>query len=68
MTFTRETQITIAGVDGRFFLIQSDGSIRTRDDWNRVAQFVFNREATARVHAKRRPGVRVFDKQQNCFI
>ena len=58
---------TINGVDGRFFLIQPDGSIKSRNDSNKLLQFVFIREATARIHAQR-GGARIWDKQYSRFI
>ncbi len=64
---TTESLRTIGGVSARFFLIQPDGTIRHRDEFNRMTEFAFQRQSTAEKHAGW-VGARVWDKVLGRFV
>lgn len=68
MTLTTEAARTVAGVDGRYFLIQPDGSIKHKNSFDKHIVWVFDRKQSAESHASRQPGVRVWDKVTGAFL
>lgn len=64
---TPESIRTIAGVDGKFFIVESDGSIETRNSVGHAMRWVFNSRSAAESAAKRRHAF-VWDKAAGRFL
>ena len=64
---TDETVRTIAGVDGRFFLIHSDGAIHRLNKHGLSARWVYQRRAEA-FRKARQTDCAVFDKVENQIV
>lgn len=67
LELTAQAKQIIDGVDARFFLVQSDGSIQTRNARNKLQQFAFQRIGSAQAHARRYSAV-VYDKTAAQFV
>jgi hypothetical protein len=63
MKMTDTTETVVAGVDGRFFVIQADGTIKQLNESGQYIRWVFNNKASA-LTAARRQGAQVWDKQR----
>jgi len=64
---TTDAKRTVEGVDGRYFIVQANGEICTRNASGKLTQFVFLRLASAQNFA-RRAGVRIWDKNAARFV
>jgi hypothetical protein len=64
---SEETKRIVAGVDGRFFVIQADGSIRRVTERGTGLRWVFNQQGAAEA-AARNSGASVYDKALSRFL